>query len=292
MGTKYRPLNPICSTRNSTVYVISVCGTCDRQAMKVIHHSIMPRSRFENECAVQSLVHHPYVMPLTESFDCDGFRAMVMPRASGGCLLNLVNSGKLPNPVSVGRLLYRLFKGVAYLHSRGILHGDIKPANVVLMNSDIDDPHPAIIDFGHAADLSAGGECNCQLMTCAFSAPDVLGLGAHSLPSDIWALAATVYFVVTGSELLTTTHLDVMCHVARGLRVRFSSQAWAKYPESMQAMLARMLRPEPADRIRIQECLAHPCFVDLLGSEWLGSEDESLKQGAHTVAREDAIANQ
>jgi hypothetical protein len=53
------------------------------------------------------------------------------------------------------------------------------------------------------------------------------------------------------SELLTTAHVDAMRHVSRALRVRFISQAWAKYPESMQAMLATMLWEEPADGIKI-----------------------------------------
>jgi serine/threonine protein kinase len=162
---KYRLLTPLGCTRNSLVFVTSVPGTSEKQAIKLIHHSLMPRARIDNECIIHSLLKYPYVMPLTESFDYQEFRAMLMPRATGGSLMDIAST----NPITAGKVIYRLFKGIHYLHSLHILHGDLKPSNVLLMRPDGDEPHPVIIDFGHSANLCCIDSCDCKLMTCAFS---------------------------------------------------------------------------------------------------------------------------
>jgi serine/threonine protein kinase len=258
--------------------------------MKVIHHSVVPRAQFESECAIQSRLTHPYIMPLTDWFDFQGFRAIVMPRATGGTLVDAVSSGRLCDPVAMGKTIYRLCKAVLAMHSHFILHGDIKPANVVLTGDR--EPHPMIIDFGHAVELADGAECTCRLMTCAYSAPELLGLHGHSFPSDIWALGATIYFMVTGEELLRTTNIETMCELAQALRLRFDGPAWKKYPVSLQALLAGMLRAQPGNRMTIEECLAHQFFKDLLGAAWIATEDEELKKIAAPLKTEHAIANQ
>jgi serine/threonine protein kinase len=191
----------------------------------------------------------------------------------GGSLTDFVHASLSSTPTTVAAIAYRLLKGVHYLHSQHILHGDIKPGNIVLRTQSTDDPHPLIIDFGHATDLSGCGVCQCRLMTCAYSAPELLGLNDHSLPSDIWSVAATVHFMVTKSDLLHITHLAVMRDEALNLRLVCDGEVWQRYPESFPPLLRAMLRPEPERRPNAQECLAHPFFRDLLGAEWIAKED-------------------
>jgi hypothetical protein len=50
---RYRLLAPLGSTRNSVVYTTMVPGTCEKQAIKLIHHSVMPMSRIDNEYLIQ-----------------------------------------------------------------------------------------------------------------------------------------------------------------------------------------------------------------------------------------------
>jgi serine/threonine protein kinase len=208
-------------------------------------------------------------MPLIDVFDCDNFRGMLMPRALGDSLADWGPT----DAVAVGKVVYRLLKAVHYLHSQQILHGDIKPANVVLGTRDGCDPEPLLIDFGHAADLGKCGACDCRLMTCAYSAPELLGLEEHSLPSDIWGVAATVRFVVARADLLRVTHLELMREQAVNLRPAFGGDAWRRFPESFQTLLRAMLRPDPQQRPTSLECLVHPFFGDLLGADWIARED-------------------
>jgi serine/threonine protein kinase len=106
---------------------------------------------------------------------------MFLPRALGRSLLNF--QGTL---IATGKLIYRLFKAIHYCHSLRLLHGNLKPSNVLLMTADSEEPHPVVIDFGHAANLSASDCCMCKLMTCADGSPEVLSFKPHVLPADLW----------------------------------------------------------------------------------------------------------
>jgi serine/threonine protein kinase len=211
-------------------------------------------------------------MPLHEFFDYQDFRAMLMPRAVGGSLFDLN-----PTPVAFAKIMYRLFKAVHYLHCVHVLHGDIKPSNVLLLTRETDEPHPVLIDFGHAANLSFMDCCTCKLMTCSYSAPELLSLRGHSFPSDIWSLAATVYFVICRREVIRGGDLAVMAQCAAKLRLSFDGEVWERYPASLRLMLTDMMRSDPDRRLTIQKCLEHQFFPEMLGMEWIRAENESVR---------------
>jgi serine/threonine protein kinase len=244
--------------------------------MKLIDRSVMPLSRIDNECTVQSMLNHPYIMPLTGSFDWNEFRVMLMPRATGGSLFQFGMSPQ--HPVTIAKVIYRLFQSVKYLHSLDILHGDIKPGNVLLKTSDFTEPFPLLIDFGHAASLSGCETCHCHLMTCCYSSPELLALKGHSFPSDIWSLAATLYYVVTGRDLMRLDSLETMSRIAANLKLSFSGDAWQCYPESLKSLMDGMLRSDPEARLTIDQCLNHLFFTDMLDPDWIEKENESLER--------------
>jgi serine/threonine protein kinase len=269
---RYRLISLLGSTHNSVVYVTMVPGTSDKQAIKLIDHRRFDRQRIDNECNIQSLLRHPYIMPLHESFDFQDFRAMLMPRAIGGSLFDIDLA-----PLPFAKTLYRLFKGIQYLHTLHILHGDIKPSNILLLTCDLEEPHPVIIDFGHAANLTCRDCCTCRLMTCCYSSPELLALRGHSFASDIWSLAATAYVVISKREVIRNADLAVMAQLAAKLRLSFEGDRWERYPTSLQSLIVDMMRVDPESRLSIEKCLAHQFFTEMLGKEWIRAENETVR---------------
>jgi serine/threonine protein kinase len=274
---RYRLVSLISRTNNSLVYLTTKPGTAERLAIKLMHHAVMPRARMDNECHIHSMLKHPYIMPVQEFFDYQDFRAIVMPQAVGGSLFDFGCIQQPKNPVVVAKIAYRLFKAFEYLHVLHILHGDVKPSNIVLFTRDLDDPCPCLLDFGHTRNLSFREDCDCKLMTCVYSAPEVLALKPHSFSSDIFSLAITLFFVVSGQDALTLRNLEAMAKEAANLHLRFDGEIWDAYPPSFKHLLVEMTKSDRDKRLTVHECLEHAFFQDVLGSDWLETENNSGK---------------
>lgn len=265
------------STRNSLVYVVFVPKYRQKMALKIIHNSIMSTERLDRECNIQLKLEHRYIMPVCEYFDYEDFRCILMPRASGGSLSDFVSQHRNINPIAISKIMYRVLEAVEFMHSNRILHGDIKPANIVLTTTDTNDPCPQIIDFGHACCLGKHQLCTCNLMTCIFSSPEVLGFKPHGFPSDIWSLASTFIYLITGKEIIHLKHIEVMYNEALNLKLSFDSKEWEMYPDSLKDLLSKMVNRDPLKRPTASQCLSHPFFVEILGKEWISSEIEKDK---------------
>lgn len=259
-------------TNNSYVYVASR-GHSQKFILKFIHTEQGNMERARRECEIQNALQHPYIMPVADAFQCNEYFVLVMPRALGGPL-SRVHRLSARTPQFTAAIAYRICLALERLHSEGIVHGDVKPDNVVLADLSTDDPKPLLIDFGHAAAVGcAGGRCGCHLMTAQYAAPELLNHEPHSFPVDVWALGATLFFLVTGEPLVRCVRdLKCMYQRAKSMCVRFDSPAWEEYPESIRGLVRAALEPDPERRCTVSEMLANPFFREVLGEEWIARE--------------------
>lgn len=134
--------------------------------------------------------------------------------------------------------LARLVEVVAYLHSHGVTHGDIRPASVLVS----DDGVPHLINLGRTADRRFGG-------TPGYTAPEQL-LGEPCAPAaDTYALGATAYRLLTGQPAFRTT--DPAEQVWRPLHsLPLPPSTLAAMPRRLEAQILRMLARRPEARPR------------------------------------------
>ena len=142
--------------------------------------------------------HHTNLLPTTDYSICEGMPYLVMPFCEQGSAEKLV--GKLNDPDQIWKFLFDVASGLDYLHSSvpPIIHQDIKPANILIDSNG----NYCISDFGISVkygvrddryfDIESGG-------TVLFMPPERFdGNGSSTSASDIWALGATVYELITG----------------------------------------------------------------------------------------------
>ena len=266
----YRLFMCIDTTNNSTVYLASKPPNPKKIILKFIPLSgKTPIDRIEAECRIQYDMQHPFLMPLDECFDFKDYRVLVMPRANGGPLSKLSISQLRPACM----IIFRLLQGVNFMHKCHVLHGDIKPHNVVLMEQNNEDPQPRIIDFGHATYLeNPNCFCRCHLLTCTYSPPEVLSGKPHSFPSDIWSLGATFYYLVTKKPVLRCRNLELMYNDAVNLELCFDEHLGPSFPNSGVQMIKAMMNPDPSKRPTAEQCLQCELFLQVLGIEWIQNE--------------------
>ncbi len=139
-----------------------------------------------------ALAHPAIVRVLDFGGDASGACYITMEPAPGETL-DVVFPGAAP--AAVRALLVQALEALAHAHRCGVLHGDLKPANIIARTAP--DPRLALVDFGLAravsgADLPAGG-------TPGFVAPEILAGGRPSVAADLWALGAAFHAALTGA---------------------------------------------------------------------------------------------
>eukprot|EP00878_Enallax_costatus_P001012 GHUV01001146.1.p1 GENE.GHUV01001146.1~~GHUV01001146.1.p1 ORF type:complete len:510 (+),score=107.78 GHUV01001146.1:223-1530(+) len=139
---------------------------------------------------------------------------IVLELCTGGTLKDAVTSGKLGlrNRIETGQLLSRLLdtaKGMAYLHAKGIMHGDLKAGNVLLQNlHGGGDQVAKISDFGLAAVLVDGAthRSTASMGTITHMAPEVLRSGHVSCAADVYSFAIMMWEVLANKQVYHGIH--------------------------------------------------------------------------------------
>ncbi|KQK05073.1 mitogen-activated protein kinase kinase kinase 17 [Brachypodium distachyon] len=188
----------------------------------------------------------------------DGSYQLFLEFAPGGSLADAVRSG------AGGRLEERVVRayaedmaaGLAYLHGAGLVHGDVKPRNVVIGG----DGRAKLADFGCSRKTDSRGPILGG--TPAFMAPEVARGEEQGPAADIWALGCTVVEMATGRAPWNGTGMEDDGVLAALHRIGYTDDAVPEVPKWLSAdakdFLARCLTRRPSDRCTAAQLLEHP----------------------------------
>ncbi|MBE6418173.1 MAG: serine/threonine protein kinase [Akkermansiaceae bacterium] len=162
-------------------------------------HYLQVMADMQREARTLAKLNHERVVRVYEFFESRGGLYYVMPWLEGGSLREkMEEAADAGQPIAVQtaiQWLLAVLEGLQYLHDKGIVHRDIKPSNIMFDEHE----HPVIIDFGasvmHAATTVTQGEFSAD-----YAAPEqIAGKGAPFAGTDLFALAATAYELLSGS---------------------------------------------------------------------------------------------
>lgn len=183
--------------------------------------------RLIREGRAQAALEHPNVLPVRDVLTVQGTPALLLPYVAGPNLEQLLGERRLEIPEVVA-LLVGMARGLAHAHATGVVHGDVKPANVLLQVAH-DGLVPRIADFG-------GGPVDGRgYGTAAYAAPEQLAHPETADPRhDLFALGVMALEMVLGrrpSRAELAAPLDVP-----GL------------PEGVERLIRTLLAPAPEGR--------------------------------------------
>lgn len=179
-----------------------------RDALKVLGATVCAdpeyRQRFEREADIAATLWHPHIVEVHDRGDVDGQLWIAMDYVEGtdaGALL----CERYPNGMPADDVV-RVIAGVAealdYAHQKGLLHRDVKPANILIANPDTPDERVLLADFGIArrtGETSNLTGTNMTVGTVAYAAPEQLTGAEIDGRADQYALASTAYQLLTGA---------------------------------------------------------------------------------------------
>lgn len=160
------------------------------------------------------------------------------------------------------QLLKRVVAAVAALHASGIVHGDLKPSNVLVDRRG----RPVVVDFGLAT--RAGGSRGRAFGTPGFAAPEQLDPAGRVTPaSDVFALGAMLYLLLTGEQAIADTSLEACRARALAVDYRLPQERAPEVPAGLQRICLTAMEPEAARRY----CDAGAMQIDL--GRWSRGEE-------------------
>ncbi|MFD8911940.1 protein kinase [Streptomyces sp. NPDC059575] len=226
--------------------------------------------RFVREQALR--IDHPHVLaPASWAADDDQV-LFTMDLVSGGSLVHLVNDyGPLP-PRFVCELLDQLLAGLAAVHAEGVVHRDVKPANILLEATGTGRPRLRLSDFGIAMRLGEPRLTETDLVvgTPGYLAPEQMLGGDPDFPADLFAVGLVALYLLEGAKP------DAKA-IVRYFLEHGTPSAPVRIPEPLWQVVAGLLQPDPGARFRsatgVRKALASA--VELLPAP--GPDDEPVE---------------
>lgn len=197
----YRVINFIGAGGMGAVYRAVHMTSGQVVAIKVLKESTVGSSglaRFRNEARIHQTLSHPNIARMYDYMEYDGLSCLVMEYVDGESLDERIGrTGPLSVVEALG-ILCPLAEGVEYIHSKGVIHRDLKTGNVRIRP----DGTVKILDFGIAKTddgprLTSTGNVVGTLLCLA---PEQLTTGKAEERTDIWALGIVMYEMLTGKS--------------------------------------------------------------------------------------------
>jgi len=185
-----------------------------RDALKVLSETVCAESeyceRFRREADIAATLWHPHIVEVHDRGEVDGQLWISMDYVEGtdgGRLLAERYPDGMPADEAV-RIVTAVAAALDYAHQRGLLHRDVKPANILLANADTDGERIMLADFGIARRLGEASTLtgtNMTVGTVAYSAPEQLKGEDVDGRADQYALAATAFCTVMSPRCVSSS---------------------------------------------------------------------------------------
>ncbi|KAG9247519.1 kinase-like domain-containing protein [Calycina marina] len=249
-------------------YEGQLAGTRHKFALKIVK-SHMPQKKmeqkFQTELQIHSKMHHANIVKFHRAFSYENCTYIVLELCLNGSLMDMVKKRKYITEPEVRFWTVQMAGAIKYMHSKGIIHRDLKMGNIFLDK----DMNVKVGDFGLAALLMSGKDMNaCRRTTLCgtpnYIAPEILekGKGGHDHMVDIWSLGIIIFAMLTGKPPFQSTTADEIYR-----RAREREYNWPKLETSENSIseetkdLVSTLLQDPEKRPDPDAIVQHPFFT-------------------------------
>ncbi|KAL5710148.1 hypothetical protein ACHQM5_020750 [Ranunculus cassubicifolius] len=226
-------------------------------AVKSVNSYTAPPSHLEaleNEIQILQSLSSPYIIEYlgndsTHESSTESYRNLHMEYMYGG---SVADGGRIKDEQMVRSYTRHIVSALRYIHSRGIVHSDVKGKNVLLGSK----PGVAkLADFGSAKRISKEEGMIKAQGTPLWMAPEVIRQEKQGPESDVWSLGCTIIEMITGKSAWKDSESTVV------FRIGFSDEL-PEFPYRLSELgkdfLSKCLRREPSERWSCEQLLRHP----------------------------------
>ncbi|XP_069792105.1 striated muscle preferentially expressed protein kinase isoform X2 [Narcine bancroftii] len=226
---------------------------------KIIHYDGENKQVVLQEYEVLKALHHEKVMCLHEAYVTPRYLVLISENCLGKEILySLIDRFRYSEDDVVGYIL-QILQALEYLHSRRILHLDIKPDNIIVTFLNI----VKLVDFGsaHFFNPIVPKALGHRAGTLEYMSPEMMKGDPIGPPADIWGLGVLVYIMLSGRSPFAAS--DPTETETRINSAQFDlTKCYPNASQNSAHFLKRVLCMFPASRPTVKECYANPWLQD------------------------------
>jgi serine/threonine-protein kinase len=223
--------------------------------------------RFFLEAKAAGKLTHPNIVTTFDFGEEDGVAYMAMELLEGTDLRERLKDGALPAAEAVDTAA-QIAQGLAFAHERGVVHRDVKPANIMLLERGT----AKIMDFGIARMRAADHKTSTGMVlgTPKYMSPEQIVGTPVDHRSDIFSLGIVLYEMLTGVRLFSGDDVAQIAHNVTQVEPEPPTRLDPTLPSMIDFVVARALKKDPAVRYQDARELAadlETCLAELRGRE-------------------------
>ena len=221
-------------------------------AVKTLHFDVDTPSRlsldglFLNEARTAGGLNHRYIVTVHDAGLSSQGVYIAMERLYGQDMRDALAQGWRPTPERAALLVRRIADALAYAHARGVIHCDIKPANIFLTRR----WRPKVLDFGIARAAGAVSPALEGLVAGSphYLAPEQLRGEEVDPRTDVYSLGVLFHELLTGCKAFDGDSLDTIIDAVHAGMPTPAHQRQPGVPLALSAIAARAMSHKPQDR--------------------------------------------
>ncbi len=263
LGNRYEIKECIGSGGMGAIYTARRIHIGDTVAVKVLRPEVVQdsqsRERFQREARAAAKLHHPNAVVVHDfGQDADGTTYIVMEYLEGRSLRDVMSDEKTMPLLQALSIMKQACAAIEAAHRLGIIHRDIKPDNIIILDSHDGTPHVKILDFGIAKLLDRTndtGEIDPTLTqvgtvigTPNYMSPEQCQGESLDARSDVYSLGIVLYEMLTGVQPFTAKNSTgvVIKHVTEKPRRLISLNPYV--PAEVERVVLKALEKKPEAR--------------------------------------------
>ncbi|KAF1379755.1 hypothetical protein PFLUV_G00179330 [Perca fluviatilis] len=215
------------------------------------------REAARKEIELMNFLHHPKLVQCLAAYDHKPEMVMVMEFIAGGELFERIvdDSFEHTEPASV-RYMQQILKGIAFMHQQSIVHLDLKPENIVCV--DTHGTSIKIIDFGLASRLDENAPLKVMHGTPEFVAPEVINYEPVFLTTDMWSIGVICYILLSGESPFQGNSDAETLTLVTAAQWEFDEESFDEITDEAKNFISSLLNKDARRRMTCEEALAHP----------------------------------
>ncbi|MGW4772247.1 serine/threonine-protein kinase [Nocardia sp. NPDC004278] len=265
-----------------TVFLVQHPRLPRKDALKILAdvHAGDPefRARFLREAEIAARLQHPNLVAVRDRGEQDGRLWIAMQYVDGVDVAQLIKMNALPIERAV-RIFGEAARGLDEIHQAGLLHRDVKPANILVAAQPDGSDRVLVTDFGiaRAADDSTTLASGGTTATLAYAPPEQISGDPMDHRGDVYALGCTLYHMLTGSVPFPRDSPGAVMYAHLNDPPPRPSLGNPSVPPAFDAVIAKAMAKQPDERFSSCAAFAAAARAALVGGALTGSGPDAAR---------------